>query len=258
MKQKHRITVNPLTPEAAKIIADITANGRPEGATAVYEGPRNKLYFINNPDVSPTSAAHTVNVKDFRIPPFPNNYIYSRFRPGKAARSYEFANRLIELGFNTPFPLGFSEVHEGLQLTRSYYFTTQVSYPNIRFWEGKRNYNDFVAALGAEIARLHAAGVWMKDFSTGNILFDEHPDGTFTFYYVDLNRTEFGVTDPRKLMQMFKALSCSRDCTADIAKAYAIAAGKDVDATLADALAVFDNFQRRQQRKASLKKFLKF
>lgn len=258
MKQKYRITVNPHTPDAAKIIADITANGRPEGATTVYEGPRNKLYFIDNRDVHGDSAAQTVNVKDFRIPPFPNNYIYSRFRIGKAARSYEFANRLIELGFNTPFPLGFSEVHEGLALTHSYYFTAQVPYPNMRLWEFKNNRKVFISALGAEIARLHAAGVWMKDFSTGNILFDEHPDSSFTFYYVDLNRTEFGVTDPRKLMQMFKALSCSRDRTADLAKAYAVAAGKDVDATLADALAIFDSFQRRQQRKASLKKFLKF
>lgn len=96
----------------------------------------------------------------------------------------------------------------------------------------------------------------MKDFSTGNILVQppkDSPDGHYRFHYVDLNRTAFGVKERSRLMQMFKALSCSREITLDIAAAYARATGRDMAQVQAEAGKAFDTFHKRMQRKQRLK-----
>ena len=224
MATKHHIIVSPDYPAARHVIEHVTAHGQPAHATTIYDGPRNKLFHISEPELAEGSDtpgdSGLVNVKAFRVPPFPNNYIYSTLRAGKAERSYRFAQRLMALGFLTPAPFGYSEILTGIRLTghcgiwprltRSYYFCAQLPYPDMRCWESRPDRDALIEAIGAEIARLHAAGVWMKDFSTGNILVEPpsaHTGGKYRFHYVDLNRTAFGVTNRNKLMQMFKALS---------------------------------------------------
>lgn len=275
MATQHQITVSPDYPAARRIIEDITYEGKPADATMVYEGPRNKLFYVDGPSESDSSANSAptplrINVKAFRVPPFPNDYIYATVRAGKAARSYRFARRLIEMGIHTPVPIGYSEIRKGIhiskrkglwpRLTKSYYFCEQIPYPDMRCWESRPDHNALAEALGAEIARLHAAGVWMKDFSTGNILVQppaDSPDGRYHFHYVDLNRTAFGITDHRKLMEMFKALSCFRDITLEIATSYAKATGRAPEQVINEAGAVFDRFQKRMQRKKRFKQCVK-
>lgn len=270
MATKHNITVSPEFPAARGIIENITTNGRPADATVIYEGSRNQLFYLEQKMPSNNPEGIRVNVKAFRVPPFPNDYIYSTLRAGKAARSYEFARRLLSLGFHTPTPFGYSEIHQGVRitdtggiwprLTHSYYFCEHIPYPAMRCWEARPDRNELIGALGAEIARLHAAGVWMKDFSTGNILVQspaESPDGTYRFHYVDLNRTAFGITDRRQLMQMFNALSCSREFTLEIAAAYARASGRDLTTVLNEAGEAFDTFQKRTERKQHIKQLFR-
>ncbi len=271
MATRQNITVNPDFPGARLIIEQITACGKPAEATVIYEGARNTLFYVDAPQLAihspnPHRNAFAINVKAFRVPPFPNDYIYATFRAGKAARSYEFARRLTDMGFNTPAPLGYSETNSGLRiagnigiwprLTRSYYFCEQLQFPDMRCWEGRPDRDALIEALGAEIGRLHAAGIWMKDFSTGNILVQppkDSSDGHYRFHYVDLNRTAFGVKERSRLMQMFKALSCSREITLDIAAAYARATGRDMAQVQAEAGKAFDTFHKRMQRKQRLK-----
>lgn len=258
MAIRHNIIVSPDYPEARSVIERITTEGQPADATIIYDGPRNKLFLINEPEL--VDGDTPVNVKAFRVPPFPNNYVYSTMRAGKAARSYNFARRLTALGFLTPTPFGYSEILEGLRLTRSYYFCRHLPYPDLRYWEERPDRDAIIEALGAEMARLHAAGVWMKDFSTGNILVQPPAPETgmegYRFHYVDLNRTAFGVKDRQRLMQMFKALSCSREITLEIAEAYARAANRKPSDVLAEAAHAFDSFHKRAQRKQRLKSLL--
>lgn len=96
----------------------------------------------------------------------------------------------------------------------------------MRLWESNGQLEQLIEQWGAEIARLHKAGIWMKDHSAGNVLLDKDDDGNFTFGYVDLNRIRFGVTDERKLMKMFKSVSTSGHFTCLLARAYARAMGK--------------------------------
>lgn len=203
MAIKHKITINPAYASTRPIIESITRNGMPADAVVIYEGSRNRLFHVGTEN-APHAPEMRINVKAFRVPPFPNNFIYSSLRAGKAARSYNFAHKLLELGFDTPAPIAFSETLTGWKITgetgiwpqlgRSYYFCQQLPYPDLRYWEGRRDREAIIEALGSEIARLHAAGVWMKDFSTGNILLQPPAttNGSYRFHYVDLNRSHSG------------------------------------------------------------------
>ena len=48
-------------------------------------------------------------IKSFKIPNIVNKYVYRFFRKSKAERSYQYAKKLIDLGFKTPYPIAFAE-----------------------------------------------------------------------------------------------------------------------------------------------------
>lgn len=239
--ERTRIIVNRSYSGIRPLAEAVTLCGQPAGSVTVYKGRRNTLFYIppgadaGGGIVNTTGAS--VNVKAFRIPPFPNGYVYRTLRDSKAARSYKNGLRLLEMGFLTPQPFAYSEVHTGVKLgskcgiwpkmTRSFYFCEQLPYPNLRDWEGRPDVERLLPALATEIARIHNAGIWFHDFSPGNILVDTDTDGSYRFYYVDLNRMDFGVHDPRRLMQMFKSISWYDEWTERLGRAYATAAGTD-------------------------------
>lgn len=252
MATRERIIINEKYRELREAVADVTRHDFPEGSVIIYKERRNELRFFE-------AGGMYVNAKQFKIPPFPNNYVYRSFRKSKARRSYENAAELLRLGFLTPEPIAYSEIHHGIgvndgpglwpRMSRSYYFTPQLPYSNARDWESRPDVDRFIPALGAEIARLHEKGVWFHDFSPGNILISETKEGGYEFYYVDVNRTDFGVHDPRKLMQMFKSISWSDEWIERLARAYAVAAGKDPDITAREAVDEAHRFRDSRKRK---------
>lgn len=268
MAIKNKIVVNPAMPQARAIIEKVTLGGLPaESTNTVYKGRRNTLVDINctNGTIDNSVGMH-VNVKAFRIPPFPNDFIYRSFRQGKAQRSYNNALRLIRMGFRTPAPLGYSECRQGIKtfgkhglwprLTRSYYFCEHLQLHNFRDWEKRPDLDRLLPAFGAEITRIHKAGIWFRDFSPGNILVKEASGGDYEFYYVDLNRMEFDVTDPKKLMQMFKSITFSDEWLEKLAAAYAEAAGSDRESTVAKALDAAHSYRQSHQRKENFKRLI--
>lgn len=266
------MTVNPAYAKAKPMVEAVTSHGMPPGATVVYKGRRNTLFYINPGEAAETvrDSAETrlneldvaVNVKAFRVPPFPNGYVYRGLRASKAKRSYDNARRLTELGFLTPEPIAYSEVHTGpwsgawIKMTRSYYFCRQLPYPNIRDCEDREDVDELTEALGAEMARLHKAGVWFHDFSPGNILLNKTEKGDYEFYYVDLNRMDFGVYAPDKLMQMFKSISWRDEWIERLARVYARASGKDEEDTARRACAVGRQWRERHERKERFKRII--
>jgi len=255
-KTKINITVSDRVPEIRPLVEQTALTGMPTEADVIYNG-RNTLFVL---DGRQWGVNAPVNVKAFHQPRFPNDIIYVSFRDSKARRSYLHARKLLDMGFLTPEPYAYGEVlNTGgsgrilPKLTSSYYFCRHLPYPDLRGWEVRPDYTEFVAALGREMARLHKAGIWMKDFSTGNILHHKDAEGNFHFYYVDLNRMEFGVKSTGKLMQMFRSLSPERRYVLDIAAAYAEAAGKDPDAVKKEAGKIFDSFIKGKQTLNKLK-----
>lgn len=264
MLLRHRIVVNPDFPQADGIINIVTAAGLPADSEVIYRGDRNTLVSINciNGNID-NRLQQYLNVKSFRVPPFPNDIVYRFLRKSKAERSYLNALKLQHLGFLTPQPYGFSEWHQGLfptqhiglglRMTHSYYFCRQLNLPNVRRWEERSDIDRFLPAFAAEIARLHRAGVFFRDFSPGNILVEKTSEVDYRFFYVDLNRMEFDVTDEATLMQMFRSISWHEEWIAKLARDYAIAMVKDEEKTVAMAVAANRAFRAHHEKKQRLK-----
>lgn len=228
-------------------IDSIARDGVPANAVSIYKG-RNEVFSLDAPDGT------VVNIKAFHTPRFPNSYIYTNLRQSKARRSYQNASRLIALGFSTPRPLAYVEEKRGGALRRSYYISEQVPFRTIRDWTTIPDCRQLVDDLGAEMHRMMCKGVYHRDFSPGNLLYEQLPDGHFRFYFVDLNRMEFGVTSQSKLMRMFRAITFDPEELRDLAAAYARAAGKPVESAVQEA---FRQHRRYLDEKARLKKLKK-
>jgi glycosyltransferase involved in cell wall biosynthesis len=102
-----------------------------------------------------------------------------------------------------------------------------------------------VDALARFTARLHEAGVYHKDYSPGNILFDETPDsGEVKFCIVDINRMRFAPVSVRKGCANFARLWGQKDMFCLLASAYAKARNADGEDCIRWILHYRDKFWR--------------
>lgn len=237
-----------LTPEAGEMVERIAGGFLPADAEVIYEG-RNTLWRCE-------IDGRQVIVKKFRRPNVINRLVYTTFRQSKAHRSFSNALKLLGLGFATPQPLAYAEVRRGLLLGESYYICEVCQGDEMRWWERRPDVEPLLKDFGADIARLHNAGVWHKDFSPGNILATRHDDGHYTFSYIDLNRMAFGVTNHKKLMSMFGTLNEEEEVSR-LARYYALAAGIDPDIAASEAAQAYRSFIRRVMCRRSLKRLFK-
>lgn len=232
------IHINPAFRALQPFIDDLAANGVPADANIIYKG-RNTVYTISR-------GGYVLNIKAFKVPRFPNSYVYGNLRKSKACRSLQNARRLLDMGFDTPTPVAYIELREGLRMCRTYYVSLQIEAADMRNWTAKPDNEALLRALAAEMVRLHRAGVYHKDFSPGNVLYTVG-EGQYHFYLVDLNRMQFGVHGRRKLMRNFRAINIeSYDETARLARYYAEAAGLDVAATERTARANLAQYHRNK------------
>lgn len=254
-----KIVVNPAYEGLRPLAESLAATGRPCGARMVYD-ERNSLYALPWPKgVNGAPASGEIIVKDFHPPRLINSVVYTHLRKSKARRSYENALRLLDLGFNTPQPYAYVEVRRGLRLMRSYYLCAALTpdHLDMRYFDTKSDLEPLLAALGDEMRRLHQAGVLVKDFSPGNVLYVRLADGTYSFSHIDLNRVEFGVQSRKRLAANFRAMACSPAEVELLADAYANATGLPRDHVRHVAADQYARFMRRVERKRALKRILK-
>lgn len=245
---KSTIKINDQYADLKGFVESVAANGMPADANVFFRW-RNTLAVANTP-------RGEVNIKQFKLPNFINALIYSTFRHSKARRSYEFACRLIELGICTPTPIAYIENRHGIRLRDSYYLSEQIKASEIRYVNSHPDEKGVLEAFGREMVRLHKAGIYMRDFSPGNILFNEDENGEYRFFYVDLNRLNFNVTSANKLMEMFRIIVEDTRQLEIVARSYAIQAGLNVESTVADALLRHEHFKEHSKRKRKLKHIL--
>lgn len=209
-------------------LEQLAHHGVPDDAQLVYRSTRNGNYTVARNGIQ-------LNIKDFKLPSFPNDWVYTTLRPSKARRSYEHALLLTANGFKTPEPIAFVECKEGGRLRHSYYVSRQLDFVcDMRLWADNPRAMAAVPDVAALLARLHRAGIWHKDFSPGNILIadrlgaDGKPDGGNEYYLIDLNRMEFGVRDTAKMLGNLGAVYIENaDETARFGGLYALAMGRD-------------------------------
>ena len=129
-------------------------------------------------------------VKRFARPSLINSLIYGLFRKSKAERSFIYARRL---GAASPEPVAWLDIKRGGLLTDSYYVSRLSSLPYTAMQLAKDpafpDRDRHLRAIARFTVRLHEQGIMHRDYSGGNILFDDDDN----IQIVDLNRLVFNV-----------------------------------------------------------------
>ena len=201
-------------------------------------------------------------IKSFKIPNIINKFVYRFFRKSKAERSYEYAKRLIDLGFLTPYPIAFVENKTPISFNNSYYFCELVEADltyrelvEIPTWE---NRNEILKQFTKFTFDLHEAGIEFLDHSPGNTLIKEVGENKYEFYLVDLNRMNFHDSmDFDQRMKNFSRLTPQKEMVEIMAKEYAKLYQKPEQETIDKMWFYTEEFQHKFQLKQARKKKLK-
>lgn len=241
------IHINSLYDALEPLVDAVVAGGLPADSRMVYDGPRNTVVAVA------TEAVGDVSIKAFKIPIWINRIAYGMLRASKAARSFNNAMRLLSLGFDTPEPIAYAEQRTLGLFGRSYYFCRHINgVHEVRDIERLPECGAILREIAALMVRLHRAGVLVKDFSPGNVLYRTDREGKRHYMLVDINRMAFDVHDRERQMSMFARLLNTEELTAQLAQDYCreagIAAGADTYAFVAEATAVYRAFWRRRKR----------
>ncbi|MDR0429147.1 MAG: lipopolysaccharide kinase InaA family protein [Tannerellaceae bacterium] len=215
-----KIVINPAYNHFASFVNSIPEQFAKEGRS-IYKG-RNEIKVFEVEDTE-------LNVKQYKVPILINRLIYTFFRPAKASRAYKYALKLFAKGFDTPQPVAYILSYKTGLLHHAYFVSFQSSYTRnmYEFGEGTlAGREHIIRALAEYTARLHQAGVYHKDFSPGNILFEETEEGV-KFCLIDINRMKFAPVSIEKGCANFARLWGKEDLFVVLAETYARAQNVD-------------------------------
>ncbi len=215
--------------------------------TVIYD-KRNQIKVI---EADFAGTQKLLNVKRYCVPKWYNRLIYSFIRKPKAVRAYNNGIRLRQMGIGTPEPLAFMiEKRYGL-IGYSYLITEQLAFSRT-FYEfgcgGVEGREHILLAFARFTAMLHERGVYHKDYSPGNILFDDN-DGEVVFSLVDINRMRFGRVGMYDGCASFARLWGQRPFFEIVVAEYASVRGFDAVRCLEIALQCRRKFWKRYQKR---------
>ncbi len=228
-----------------------------ESGVLFVNGKRNKikLFQLNDKQLS---------IKSFKVPNLVNRTAYKFFRKSKARRSYEYANRLIELGINTPQPIAFAEECTSFGIGKSFYACEHLEV-DLTFRElveilDYPDYNTILSQFVFFCFQLHEKGIEFLDHSPGNTLIKKVADGKYTFFLVDLNRMNF-LTELNfeTRMKNLSHLTPRKDMVAQMSAEYSKLYEKQAEASIFEAMWTYtEEFQKRYHQKIRFKKKFQF
>jgi hypothetical protein len=202
-----------------------------------------------------------INIKAFKIPNIFNQIAYKFLRKSKAQRSFEYANKLIELGVGTPKPLAYFEYKTFLFFKRSFYLSEQLDCDlTYRELVTDLNYPDYDTILRAFTRftySLHQKGIHFLDHSPGNTLIKKN-NNDYDFYLVDLNRMNFGSMDFETRVKNFTRLTIHKSMVEVMSDEYAKCTGENFEKIYKLMWEETQSVQKKYHRKKRLKKRFKF
>ncbi|MEW4925173.1 lipopolysaccharide kinase InaA family protein [Algibacter sp. 2305UL17-15] len=202
-----------------------------------------------------------LNVKSFRVPNLVNQIAYRFFRKSKAQRSFEYANKLTELGVGTPQPIAYYGFTTPFLFKSSYYISEQqhcdLTYRELTTDFDIPNHEAILRAFTRFTFNLHEKGIHFLDHSPGNTLIELN-DGDYKFYLVDLNRMEFKPLDFETRIKNFARLTIHKNMVEIMSDEYAKCSGESFETIFNLMWQETEAFQEKYHRKRRLKKKLKF
>lgn len=196
---------------------------------------------------------NSFNIKKFKTPNVFQSFVYQYLRKSKAKRSFEYAEKLIALGINTPFPVAYLE-RISLGLKESFYICEHLHYDfDFRELIHKpkfKNRDEILKQFTEFTFNLHEKGVNFLDHSPGNTLIVERQEEKYDFYLIDLNRMRFETMNFEKRMFNFRRLWLSKKMIQVMAGHYAHLYNKPV----AETQALMSRYSRAFQKKIDSKK----
>ena len=216
------IIINPDYFYLESYIREIPKSFKYEGES-IYKGRNElKIFEINGKKLV---------VKSFKIPHIVNKIIYSFCRPSKAKRSYLYGLEIIKKGINTPMPIAYIEEYKAGLLSQSFYISEYCEYDRsfrefTYYQESFEGKDDILLCFADFTSRLHDAGVYHKDYSPGNILFQKTDTG-IDFCIVDINRIRFGEVGKELGFKNFERIWAGDKMLITIAERYARNRGFD-------------------------------
>ena len=240
--------------QIAKELLEIIENFDSRG-TIFIAGNRNsiKLFDFEN---------KIINIKSFKIPNFFNKIIYSFFRKSKAFRSYDFAQKLTQMGIGTPTPIAYYEQKGILGLGKSFYISEHLEF-DLMFRDLVENQDypnsdEILKQFTAFSFKMHQNGIEFLDHSPGNTLIVKNGN-LYKFYLVDLNRMSFHKNmDFQLRMKNLSRLTPHIEMIKKISVAYAMLSGENENLIFDTLWKYTSEFQYRYFRKKRIKKLLKF
>ncbi|MBQ0735757.1 lipopolysaccharide kinase InaA family protein [Aquimarina celericrescens] len=200
-------------------------------------------------------------IKSFKIPNFFNQIVYRFFRKSKAERSYEYANKLLKLAINTPFPVAYQTETTSFLFKKSYYVSKLINcdltYRELTTDFDIPDHEEILRAFTRFTYKLHKNGVNFLDHSPGNTLI-ERKEGGYEFYLVDLNRMEFGIMDFKTRIKNFAKLTIHRSMIEIMSNEYAACSGEDEQKIFDLMWQYTKEFQHHYYRKIRIKKRIFF
>lgn len=211
-----------------------------------------KLFELDN---------QTVNIKSFKVPNIFNKIAYKFLRKSKAQRSFEYAEKLLDLDIGTPHPIAYYEFYNGLFFGKSYYVSEHINY-DLTYRKLIRdlnypNHENILRAFTKFTFKLHENNVYFLDHSPGNTLIKKEGD-TYKFYLVDLNRMQFKLLSFEERIQNFERLSKHESMVKVMSEEYAKLINKPYEKVFNLMWKLTQEYQQKFHRKRKLKKRLKF
>lgn len=230
-------------------LPDAFANGEGE---VIYDKRNQIRKFVTN-------DGQVIIVKRYKRPNGFQRLCYSTFWQNKAEKAYCFAERLLQMGIQTPAPLGALTLHNCLGLVEQYYFASnEDTNQECMILAREPEFADREAlcdAIGAFLVEMHQKGFLHGDTNLANILYRKDPDG-YHFSVIDTNRSTF-LNRPathEECIQNLSRISHHRDLLDLLASAYARHAGWNVQQTREEIEKSVTQFERKRAMRRLFKK----
>ncbi|WP_232225164.1 lipopolysaccharide kinase InaA family protein [Seonamhaeicola sp. S2-3] len=168
-------------------------------------------------------------IKSFKHPNLINQVVYRFFRKSKAQRSFEYANKLLDLGIKTPEPVAYQINISTFLFGKSFYVSelveSDLTYRELTTDFKIHDHEAIIRAFTRFTYKLHENGINFLDHSPGNTLIKRTNSG-YEFFLVDLNRMEFAPMDFETRIKNFAKLTIHKSIIEIMSNEYAKCSGK--------------------------------